>query len=119
MEDIIDKGIEKGYIAINEDKSRIQYFTRPQTKSYRYSDPEEKVRAVVFLQLIFDYGYPINRIQLEVQVPRRLLMTGRILLFLMMMNVLVPTSLLNVNIKTSLSRNLCRRLSKALVMQIL
>lgn len=71
MEDIIDKGIEKGYIAINEDKSRIQYFTRPQTKSYRYSDPEEKVRAVVFLQLIFDYGYPINRIQLEVQVPRR------------------------------------------------
>lgn len=71
MEEIIDKGIEKGYIAINEDKSRIQYFTRPQTKSYRYSDPEEKVRAVVFLQLIFDYGYPINRIQLEVQVPRR------------------------------------------------
>lgn len=71
MEDIIKKGIEKGYIALNEDESRIQYFTRPQTKSYRYSDPEEKVRAVVFLQLIFDYGYPINRIQLEVQVPRR------------------------------------------------
>ena len=71
MEDIINKGIAKGYIAINEDKSRIQYFTKPQTKSYKYSDPEEKVRAVVFLQLIFDYGYPINRIQLEVQVPRR------------------------------------------------
>ena len=71
MEDIIKKGIEKGYIALNEDESRIQYFTRPQTKSYKYSDPEEKVRAVVFLQLIFDYGYPINRIQLEVQVPRR------------------------------------------------
>lgn len=71
MEDIIKKGIEKGLISYNEDKSRITYYTKPQTKSYRYSDPEEKVRAVVFLQLIFDYGYPINRIQLEVQVPRR------------------------------------------------
>ena len=71
MEDIIKKGIEEGYIAINEDESRILYFTKPKNKSYRYSDPEEKVRAVVFLQLILDYGYPINRIQLEVQVPRR------------------------------------------------
>lgn len=71
MEDIIKKGIEKGYIAINEDETRIQYFTIPQTKSYKYSDPEEKVRAVVFLQLIFNYGYPINLIQVEVQVPRR------------------------------------------------
>lgn len=71
MEDIIKRGIDMGYISLNEDESRIQYFTKPQTKSYRYSDPEEKVRAVVFLQLIFDYGYPINRIQLEVQVPRR------------------------------------------------
>ena len=71
MEDIIKRGIDEGYIALNEDESRIQYFTKPQTKSYRYSDPEEKVRAVVFLQLILDYGYPANRIQLEVQVPRR------------------------------------------------
>ena len=69
--DYIQTGIEKGLISINEDKSRITYFTKPQSKSYRYSDPEEKVRAVVFLQLILDYEYPINRIQLEVQVPRR------------------------------------------------
>ena len=40
MEDIIKKGIEKGYITINEDETRIQYFTTPQTKSYKYSDPE-------------------------------------------------------------------------------
>ena len=71
MEEIINRGIENGLISFNEDKSRIIYYTKPQTKSYKYSDPEEKVRAIVFLQLIFDYGYPINRIQLEVQVPRR------------------------------------------------
>jgi len=71
MEEIIKKGIEQGLIALNDDESRITYFTVPQSKSYRYTDPEEKVRAVVFLQLFFDYSYPINRIQLEVQVPRR------------------------------------------------
>lgn len=70
MKDYIQLGIAKGLISFNEDKSRIKYFTTPQ-KSYRYSDPEEKVRAVVFIQLILDYGYPIKRIQLEVQVPRR------------------------------------------------
>lgn len=71
MEDILKKGIEKGLIALNNDESRITYYTVPQSKSYKYTDPEEKVRAVVFLQLIFKYGYPINRIQLEIQVPRR------------------------------------------------
>ena len=71
MEDIIKRGIEKGFISFNEDQSRITYLTEPQAKTYKYSDPEEKVRAVVFLQLIFDYKYPKKRIQLEVQVPRR------------------------------------------------
>jgi len=71
MEDIIKRGIEKGLISFNEDQSRITYLTEPQAKTYKYSDPEEKVRAVVFLQLIFDYKYPKKRIQLEVQVPRR------------------------------------------------
>jgi len=71
MKDYIQLGIENGLISFNEDRSRIVYYTKPQTKSYKYSDPEEKVRAIVFLQLIFNYGYPINRIQLEVQVPRR------------------------------------------------
>lgn len=71
MEDFIKKGIEMGLIALNNDESRITYYTVPQSKSYKYTDPEEKVRAVIFLQLIFKYGYPIYRIQLEVQVPRR------------------------------------------------
>ena len=71
MKDYIKLGVDNGLISFNEDMSRITYFTKPQTKSYRYSDPEEKVRAIEFLQLIFDYNYPIKRIQLEVQVPRR------------------------------------------------
>ena len=71
MKDYIQIGIEKGLISFNEDRSRITYFTSPQTKSYRYGDPEEKVRAEVFLQLVLDYGYPIKKVQMEVQVPRR------------------------------------------------
>lgn len=71
MEDIINNGIEKELISFNDDYSRITYYTKPQSKTYKYSDPEEKVRAVVFLQLVLDYKYPIHRIQLEVQVPRR------------------------------------------------
>lgn len=71
MKDYLQIGIEKGLVSFNEDKSRITYYTIPQTKSYKYSDPEEKVRAEVFLQLVLDYGYPIKKVQLEVQVPRR------------------------------------------------
>ncbi len=65
----IKKGIDKKYISFNEDMSRITYIQ--QGKSYSYKDPEEQVRADIFLSLIFDYGYPCKRMQLEFIVPRR------------------------------------------------
>lgn len=37
-----------------------------------YEDPEEKVRAEFFAELIYKYEYPANRIKVEVVVPDRL-----------------------------------------------
>ena len=40
--------------------------------SARWSDPEEKVRAELWAELIYKYEYPSERIRFEVNVPRRL-----------------------------------------------
>lgn len=66
MEDIIKKGIDKGLISFNEDKSRITYIH--QKKERNYNNPEEKVQAETFLRLILDYHYPVNRIRQYVPV---------------------------------------------------
>jgi type I restriction enzyme M protein len=69
MDSLIKKGLEKGLISFNEDKTRISY--KQCTKSCNYKDPEEQVRAEIYLQLVFEYGYLPKRIQLEYVVPRR------------------------------------------------
>lgn len=62
MEDIINKGIEKGLISFNEDLSRLTY--KFVNKSRNYYDPEEQVEAVSFLKLVLVYNYPVQRIKL-------------------------------------------------------
>ena len=66
MKDYIQIGIEKGLISFNEDKSRIKYCY--QGKERNYNNPEEKVQALTFLQLILDYNYPVYLIRLFVPV---------------------------------------------------
>lgn len=66
MKDYIQIGIEKGYISFNEDKSRIKYCY--QGKERNYNNPEEKVQAITFLQLIIDYNYPESHIRQFVPV---------------------------------------------------
>ena len=61
MKDYIQIGIDKGLISFNEDKSRIKY--NWQKKERNYNNPEEKVQALTFLQLILDYNYPESRIR--------------------------------------------------------
>ena len=61
MKDYIQIGIEKGLISFNEDKSRIKYCY--QGKERNYNNPEEKVQALAFLQLIIDYNYPARQIK--------------------------------------------------------
>jgi len=63
---IIDEGIKKGIIKIEDGK--VIY---PNGKSYNFKDPEEKVRARVFVDLVIKYLYPIQRLDTEVIGPRR------------------------------------------------
>jgi len=58
---LIEQGIQKGLISISEDKSRITYIN--QNKSRNYNNPEEKVQAEIFLQLVQTYGYSAERIK--------------------------------------------------------
>jgi len=66
---LITKGLEKGHIKFDDEKKYITYVAPG--KKYRYSDPEEQVRAETYLSFIFDYGYSPKRIDLEVVVPKR------------------------------------------------
>ena len=66
MKDYIKIGIEQGFISFNEEMSRITYIH--QNKQRNYNNPEEKVQAEIFLRLIVDYKYPVNRIKQFVSV---------------------------------------------------
>ena len=63
---MIKLGLEKGIIKLKDNK--IIY---PNKKSYNFKDPEEKVRARVFVELVEKYKYPIKRLDTEVYPPRR------------------------------------------------
>ncbi len=66
----IHRGIEKGCIAISEDNNKITYHcSREYTAGFK--NPEEKVRASYFAELVLDYEYPNDRISFEVTIPRR------------------------------------------------
>ena len=58
---LIDTGIEKGLIRLDEDRNFITYIH--QNKKRNYNNPEEKVQAETFLTLVLIYGYPENRIK--------------------------------------------------------
>ena len=66
MKDYIQLGLDNGLISFNEDRSRITYLH--QKKERNYNNPEEKVQAIAFLKLIFDYHYPVSRIKMFVPV---------------------------------------------------
>jgi len=66
----IKRGVEAGIIEFNEDESRIIYkCSRDYTTSFK--NPEEKVRGSYFTELVLDYKYPKEKIDIEVIVPRR------------------------------------------------
>lgn len=67
--DFLRIGEEKGYIKLLNDGNRIQYVVPD--KNYRFTDPEEKVRASFYVELIERFQYDQTRIDLEVTVPRR------------------------------------------------
>ncbi|MFH1745322.1 MAG: N-6 DNA methylase [bacterium] len=60
-------GQDKGYFVL--DASKIKYIASG--KKYNFSDPEEKVRAEYYFDLIEKYHYPAKRIELETEMPDR------------------------------------------------
>ena len=67
--DFIEIGQQKGYIQILDEGTTIHYIAPD--KKYKFTDPEEQVRASYYVELIERYQYPEIRIDLEVTVPRR------------------------------------------------
>jgi len=70
FENNTQRGIEKEYIFLSEDRGKITYHgSRDYTTTFK--NPEETVRASYFAELVLDYKYPAKRIDFEVTIPRR------------------------------------------------
>ena len=69
----LQRAIKDGYVNIsgNEGKRKITYVAS-ENHSENFEDPEEKVRAEFYAELIYKYQYPANRIRVEVTIPDRL-----------------------------------------------
>ncbi len=67
--DFLHIGAQKGYIEFLNERTTIRYIAPD--KKYRFTDPEEQVRARFYVELIEHFQYSQNRIDLEVTVPRR------------------------------------------------
>ena len=67
--DFLKIGEQKGYIKLIDEGTRIHYIAPD--KKYKFTDPEEQVRARYYVELIERYQYPETRFDLEVTVPRR------------------------------------------------
>ncbi|MBD5402832.1 N-6 DNA methylase [bacterium] len=67
------RALKDNYVNITGEmgKRKITYITS-NNYSDNYDDPEEKVRAEFWAELIYKYDYPVNRIKVEVTVPDRL-----------------------------------------------
>lgn len=67
LKDIIIEGQKKGLIKISNDVSTITYIN--QNISRNYNNPEERVQAKTYCELVLNYNYPVENIQLYVKVP--------------------------------------------------
>ncbi len=71
FEQNVNRGLKANIIEFKDtDRKKIIYHA-VQKKEYRFTDPEEIIRAAYFIELVLDYKYPQSRIDLEVIVPRR------------------------------------------------
>ncbi len=67
----VEKGINEGIIKLSDDKKRITYFCKREYSTI-FTNPEEKVRASYFVELVLDKKYPKENIDIEVKVERRI-----------------------------------------------
>ncbi len=69
FESILKDGERKGYFRLHNDGAKIEYL--PSGHRENLGDPEEKVRAEYYYDLIERYRYPAERIELETEMPDR------------------------------------------------
>lgn len=70
--DFLKIATQKGYFSISEDEKRIFYKnTKFWERKEKRTDPEEKVRAEFFVDLLEKYQYESKNIWLEVEMPKR------------------------------------------------
>ncbi|MCM1499354.1 MAG: N-6 DNA methylase [Clostridium sp.] len=63
---VIVNGQQKNLIAISEDLSTITYIN--QNISRNYNNPEEKIQAEAFCELVLKYNYPVEQVKQYVKV---------------------------------------------------
>lgn len=64
--EIILNAKQRNLIAISEDLSTITYLN--QNISRNYNNPEEKIQAEVFCELVLKYNYPVEQVKQYVKV---------------------------------------------------
>ena len=69
FEKILKDGERKGYFRVLNDGAKIEYL--PSEHKENLNDPEEKVRAEYYFDLLEKYHYPAKRIELETEMPAR------------------------------------------------
>ena len=57
---LIQQGINRGLISLSGDHKQIKYLF--QNKTRNYSNPEERVQAETYCNLIINYNYPVERV---------------------------------------------------------
>ena len=67
----VERGLKEKIIKLSDDKKRITYFCKREY-STTFTNPEEKVRASYFVELVLDKKYPKENIDIEVKVERRI-----------------------------------------------
>ena len=67
VEELIELGKGEKILKVSDEK--VEYISIG--KIYKFTDPEEIIRASFYTELITKYKYPKERIDLEVVVPRR------------------------------------------------
>jgi type I restriction enzyme M protein len=67
----IERAIADGYAEITGEGKSERIYYKAAEHSERWGDPEEKVRAEFWAELILKYEYPPERVRFEANVPRR------------------------------------------------
>lgn len=71
IDDYLSKAFREGHLHTTHKGKTERVVYAATGHSERWGDPEEKVRAAFYAELIYQYGYKPSRIGVEVTVPRR------------------------------------------------